>query len=211
MWMFLGTISGLTFGILEERLYTEMAIAQVANARAVSQADAGVLDFAFRVFVDGFQHAIWAGIAGFFIGIAINYPTPADPADPLRHHGVQRSSPAHDERLDPRHERQSLWPWIGVQAFSVVLFLGYTMSAHSIERRGSAALRCSAANRSWRRTASPSRGIRAALRAMCRPEPRGPAPRRVATRRAATRRCRAERPLAGGFVVAIIVGASKGS
>src|SRR5579859_3450346 len=32
MWMFLGTISGLTFGILEERLYTEMAIAQVANA-----------------------------------------------------------------------------------------------------------------------------------------------------------------------------------
>src|SRR5580704_11540101 len=49
MWMFLGTISGLTFVILEERLYTEMAIAQVANASAVSQADAGVLDFAFRV------------------------------------------------------------------------------------------------------------------------------------------------------------------
>ena len=32
MWMFLGTISGLTFGVLEERLYTEMAIAQVASA-----------------------------------------------------------------------------------------------------------------------------------------------------------------------------------
>ncbi len=74
MWMFLGTISGLTFGILEERLYTEMAIAQVANASAVSQADAGVLDFAFRVFVDGFEHAVWAGVSAFFIGIAINYP-----------------------------------------------------------------------------------------------------------------------------------------
>ena len=74
MWMFLGTISGLTFGILEERLYTEMAIAQVANASVVSQADAGVLDFAFRVFVDGFEHAVWAGVSAFFIGIAINYP-----------------------------------------------------------------------------------------------------------------------------------------
>src|SRR5580693_3138029 len=69
MWMFLGTISGLTFGILEDRLYTEMAIAS-----AVSQADTGVLDFAFRVFVDGFEHAVWAGVSAFFIGIAINYP-----------------------------------------------------------------------------------------------------------------------------------------
>jgi protease PrsW len=74
MWMFLGTISGLTFGVLEDRLYTELAIAQVANAHAVSQADAGVLDFAFRVFVAGFEHAIWSGVSAFFIGIAINYP-----------------------------------------------------------------------------------------------------------------------------------------
>jgi len=68
MWIFLGTISGLTFGVLEERLYAELAIAQVAKANAVSQADAGVLDFAFRVFVDGFEHAVRAGVAAFFIG-----------------------------------------------------------------------------------------------------------------------------------------------
>jgi hypothetical protein len=34
---------------------TPMAIARVANANAVSQADTGVLDFAFRVFVDGYE------------------------------------------------------------------------------------------------------------------------------------------------------------
>ena len=40
-----------------------------ANAAVI-----GALSFAYRVFVDGFQHAIWAGVAAFFIGIAVNYP-----------------------------------------------------------------------------------------------------------------------------------------
>src|SRR5271170_1680268 len=130
MWMFLGTISGLTFGILEERLYTEMAIAQVASARVVSQADAGVLDFAFRVFVDGFEHAVWAGVSAFFIGIAINYPRRRWQLILL---GVSMVAILHGLNDWSVSAFNSYWPGILIQAISLLLFIGYTMSASSIE------------------------------------------------------------------------------
>ncbi|MGH3227346.1 MAG: PrsW family glutamic-type intramembrane protease [Streptosporangiaceae bacterium] len=132
MWMFLGTISGLTFGILEERLYTEMAIAQVANASAVSQADTGVLDFAFRVFVDGFEHAVWAGVSAFFIGIAINYPRRRWQLILL---GISMVAVLHGLNDWSVSDFNSYWPGILIQAVSLLLFIGYTMSASSIERQ----------------------------------------------------------------------------
>ncbi|HLK72853.1 MAG TPA: PrsW family glutamic-type intramembrane protease [Streptosporangiaceae bacterium] len=132
MWMLLGTVSGLTFGVLEERLYTEMAIAQVANASAVSQADTGVLDFAFRVFVDGFEHAVWAGVSAFFIGIAINYPRRRWQLILL---GVSMVAILHGLNDWSVSEFNSYWPGIIIQAVSLLLFIGYTMSASSIERQ----------------------------------------------------------------------------
>jgi RsiW-degrading membrane proteinase PrsW (M82 family) len=132
MWMFLGTISGLTFGVLEERLYTEMAIAQVASANVVSQADAGVLDFAFRVFVDGFEHAVWAGVSAFFVGIAINYPRRRWQLILL---GVSMVALLHGLNDWAVSEFNSYWPGILIQAVSLLLFIGYTMSATSIERQ----------------------------------------------------------------------------
>jgi RsiW-degrading membrane proteinase PrsW (M82 family) len=132
MWMFLGTISGLTFGILEERLYTEMAIAQVANASAISQADAGVLDFAFRVFVDGFEHAVWTGVAAFFIGIAINYPRRRWQLILL---GVSMVAVLHGLNDWSVSTFNSYWPGIIIQAISLLLFIGYTLSASAIERQ----------------------------------------------------------------------------
>lgn len=131
MWMFLGTIAGLTFGIIEEMFYTEMAIAQVANANAVAQADTGVLDFAFRVFVDGFEHAVWAAVSAFFIGIAVNYPRRRWQ---LIIFGVSIAAILHALNDWSLSTFNSYWPGIAVQAISLLLFLGYTMSATSIER-----------------------------------------------------------------------------
>jgi len=131
MWMFLGTIAGLTFGIIEEIFYTEMAIAQVANANKVSQADTGVLDFAFRVFVDGFEHAVWAGVSAFFIGIAVNYPRRRWA---LVFFGVSIAAVLHALNDWSLSRFDSYWPGIMVQAISLLLFLGYSMSATSIER-----------------------------------------------------------------------------
>jgi hypothetical protein len=64
MWMFLGTISGLAFGVREASQYTVAAIEHIAAAalaHSANEAVVGALSFAYRVFVDGFQHAIWAG------------------------------------------------------------------------------------------------------------------------------------------------------
>jgi RsiW-degrading membrane proteinase PrsW (M82 family) len=134
MWMFLGTIAGLTFGVREASQYTTIAIEHIAAAAVVHSANAaviGALSFAYRVFVDGFQHAIWAGVAAFFIGIAVNYPRRRVQ---LIVFGVTIAAVLHALNDWYLSNFSSPWPWILLQALSLLLFLGYTMSAASIER-----------------------------------------------------------------------------
>ncbi|HET7247358.1 MAG TPA: FHA domain-containing protein [Streptosporangiaceae bacterium] len=135
MWMFLGTIAGLTFGVREASQYTTIAIEHIAAAAVHHSANAaviGALSFAYRVFVDGFQHAIWAGVAAFFIGIGVNYPRRRVP---LILFGVTIAALLHALNDWYLSNFSLPWPWILLQAFSLLLFLGYTMSAASIERR----------------------------------------------------------------------------
>jgi RsiW-degrading membrane proteinase PrsW (M82 family) len=134
MWMFLGTVAGLTFGVREASQYTTVAIEHIAAAAMHHSANAavlGALSFAYRVFVDGFQHAIWAGVAAFFIGIAVNYPRRRVP---LILFGVTVAAVLHALNDWYLSNFASPWPWILLQALSLLLFLGYTMSAASIER-----------------------------------------------------------------------------
>jgi len=134
MWMFLGTIAGLTFGVREASEYTTIAIEHIGAAAVAHSANAaviGALSFAYRVFVDGFQHAIWAGLSAFFIGIAVNYPRRRVQLIVL---GVTMSAVLHALNDWCLSNFSSLWPWIVLQALSLLLFLGYTMSAGSIER-----------------------------------------------------------------------------
>jgi RsiW-degrading membrane proteinase PrsW (M82 family) len=130
MWMFLGTIAGLTFGVSEAALYTSRDIFFIHNAQSASEAVAAVLAFAERVFVDGFQHAVWAGISGFFIGMAVNYRRRRIPLIIL---GVTIPAFLHALNDWTAGAFSSYWPWILIQALSLLLFLGYTMSAGSIE------------------------------------------------------------------------------
>jgi RsiW-degrading membrane proteinase PrsW (M82 family) len=130
MWMFLGTIAGLTFGVAEQAFYTSNDIILINIAKSPSEAVTAILAFAERVFVDGFQHAVWAGISGFFIGMAINY----------RRRRVQLillgiGTPALLHALNDWLAGTSPWLVILVQAASLLLFLGYTMSAASIEQQ----------------------------------------------------------------------------
>jgi RsiW-degrading membrane proteinase PrsW (M82 family) len=134
-WMMMGTISGLTFGVIEQSIYTPQALAIILKYHQFAQAAVvGELQFAFRIFVDGFQHAVWAGISGFFIGLAINYPRRRIPllllgiSIPAVLHGLN------DWTLTVF--APSVWfTVIVVQGLSLLLFLGYTLSASSIERR----------------------------------------------------------------------------
>jgi RsiW-degrading membrane proteinase PrsW (M82 family) len=132
MWMWLGTIAGLTFGVREAALYTSMDIVIIHQAQYSNQAVVAVLAFAERVFVDGFQHAVWAGISAFFIGMAVNYRRRRAL---LIIFGVSIPAILHALNDWSAGAFNSYWPAIIVQAFSLFLFLGYTMSAASIERR----------------------------------------------------------------------------
>jgi RsiW-degrading membrane proteinase PrsW (M82 family) len=130
MTMFLGTIAGLTFGVAEQAFYTSTDIVGINQAKSANEAVTGALAFAERIFVDGFQHAVWAGIAGFFIGMALNYSRRRVQLVIL---GV--AVPAVLHALNDFLASSSVWLVILVQAGSLLLFLGYTMSAASIEQR----------------------------------------------------------------------------
>ncbi len=130
MWMFLGTIAGLTFGVFEQAFYTSQDILLINQARVSSQAVEAVLAFAERVFVDGFQHAVWAGISAFFIGMAVNYKRRRVLLVVV---GVSVPAVLHALNDWSQGAFDSLWPSIVIQAVSLLLFLGYTISATSIE------------------------------------------------------------------------------
>jgi RsiW-degrading membrane proteinase PrsW (M82 family) len=90
-----------------------------------------VLSFAQRVFVDGFQHAVWAGIAAFFIGMGVNYRRRRIP---LILFGITLPAVLHGLN-DWSTQLTAHWLWIVMEAVSLLLFIGYTMSAAAIERQ----------------------------------------------------------------------------
>jgi RsiW-degrading membrane proteinase PrsW (M82 family) len=128
MWMFLATLSGLFFGVYEASTVYVPHDLQAVNSTTVF----GVPELLERIFVDGLQHALWAGIAGFFIGLGINYRRQRYPlwllglAIPSILHGLNDWSLSGVFGSD-------MWVWIVIQAFSVFLFIGYATSAHAIE------------------------------------------------------------------------------
>jgi RsiW-degrading membrane proteinase PrsW (M82 family) len=131
-WFLMGTVAGLTFGIVEQSIYTPLAIGQIANAHAISEADVGALSFAFRVFVDGFQHAVWAGVSGFFVGMAVNYRRRRIPLLLL---GISIPAILHALNDYTLTVFSTVWVGVLIEALSLLLFLGYTLSASAIERR----------------------------------------------------------------------------
>ena len=133
VWMFLGTIAGLTFGVRESVLYTSSYLMQgsLQGSHRAGFEITLILSFAQRVFVDGFQHAVWTGIAAFFIGIGVNYRRRRIP---LIIFGITLPAVLHGLN-DWTTQLTSHWLWIVMEAVSLLLFIGYTMSAATIERQ----------------------------------------------------------------------------
>jgi RsiW-degrading membrane proteinase PrsW (M82 family) len=129
MWMFLGCIAGLTFGVAESVKYVELFLHIDQEHRGAGVIV--VLGFAARVFGDGFQHAVWAGISGFFIGMGVNYKRQRILLIAI---GVSIPSVLHG-LSDWSTQLSTQWYWIGFLALSLALFLGYSMSASAIERQ----------------------------------------------------------------------------
>lgn len=129
MWMYMATLSGLMFGVYEaSKVYIPLALQEINQGQA-----GGIILFSERIFVDGFQHAMWSGMAGFFIGLGVNYRRQRVPlwifgiGIPVLLHGMNDWSTT-------GAIGSSDVPWLLIQAFSIFLFLGYTASAGAIER-----------------------------------------------------------------------------
>jgi protease PrsW len=129
VWMFLGTIAGLTFGVRESVIYTSSYLTKGSHTAGLDIPL--IFSFAQRVFVDGFQHAVWTGIAAFFIGMGVNYRRRRIP---LIIFGITLPAVLHGLN-DWSTQLAQHWLWILMEAVSLLLFIGYTMSANTIERQ----------------------------------------------------------------------------
>lgn len=126
--MFLGTVAGLAFGVREAALYQDKDLAVFGFKSGPHALVQYVLEFANRVFTDGLQHAEWAGIACFFIGLGLNYTRRRVP---LILFGYGFGAVMHATNDWSTGESEALW--IFLQILWVVLFLGYTLFAPDIE------------------------------------------------------------------------------
>ena len=135
MWMFLGTVAGLTFGV------REASAVHHARHRAHRRGGGAPLRQRGRhrraeLRLPRVRRRVPARHLGRGRRVLHRHrgQLPAAPgaADPVRRD--HRRGAARPQRLVPV-QLHLPWPWIVLQAFSLLLFLGYTMSAASIERR----------------------------------------------------------------------------
>ncbi len=87
-YMYLGALSGITFGVIESHTYLNNAyvaasncITQNSGSQAIQHnaplgpwdclANVSPADILWRAITDGFTHALWASISAFFIGLAV--------------------------------------------------------------------------------------------------------------------------------------------
>jgi RsiW-degrading membrane proteinase PrsW (M82 family) len=126
--MLLGTVAGLAFGAREAALYQSNdanLFGQVSGQHALVQY---VLLFSLRIFTDGLQHAEWAGIACFFMGLGLTYTRRGVP---LILFGFAFGAVIH--ATNDWSTGESKWLWLVLQVLWAALFLGYTLFAPNIE------------------------------------------------------------------------------
>jgi RsiW-degrading membrane proteinase PrsW (M82 family) len=126
--MFLGTVAGLAFGAREAALYQYNDLNLFTVSTGPHALVQYVLEFSLRIFTDGLQHAEWAGIACFFIGLGLNYTRRRVL---LILFGFGFGAVLH--ATNDWSTGESHWLWLILQVLSAVLFLGYTLFAPSIE------------------------------------------------------------------------------
>jgi len=131
-YLFLGAVSGLAFGASEAVLYTTKYMPALADSSAQQGATPAqiaaqsIFEGSWRLLTDPISHAIWAGIAGYFIGLAIRY---ARGRVFVGLFGLGLVAVLHgiNDRL------AGDWGWIVEVAFSVLLFIVYVQAGGVVE------------------------------------------------------------------------------
>ena len=98
-YLFLGAVSGLVFGAAEVVHYFTDVLGSISGHATGLDLQTLTIQYIWRFLTDPIDHACWAGITGYFIGLAITSHAPGvlDRADRDRHRG----GPARPQRLEP--------------------------------------------------------------------------------------------------------------
>jgi RsiW-degrading membrane proteinase PrsW (M82 family) len=121
-YLFLGAVSGLVFGAAEVVHYFTDVLGNLSGNATGPVLQALTLEYVWRFLTDPIDHACWAGITGYFIGLAIT--------GQHRHRrysialvGIGIASVLHGlNDWDPINSHPA---WVLVTLISVLLFLGY--------------------------------------------------------------------------------------
>jgi RsiW-degrading membrane proteinase PrsW (M82 family) len=145
-YLFLGAVSGLAFGAAEAVEYVTRVIPSELTAAAQQGATpaqvvlASITQGSWRFVTDPMSHAVWAGITGYFIGLAVRFP---------RHRvwlagfGLLMTAVLHGIN---DYVAGHFW-WIIEIIVSVLLFVAYSQAGGVIEQDLTAAEQAEAASR----------------------------------------------------------------
>ena len=119
-YLFLGAVSGLVFGAAEAVHYFTNVLGSLSGNVTGPALQALTLEFVWRFLTDPIDHAMWAGITGYFIGLAITGPNRKYSIGLV---GIGIAAILHG--LNDWNPINSHLAWVLVTLISVLLFLGY--------------------------------------------------------------------------------------
>ena len=119
-YLFLGAVSGLVFGAAEAVHYFTNVLGSLSgNVNGLDLQDL-TIQYIWRFLTDPIDHAMWAGITGYFIGLAITGP---DRKYSVGFVGIAIAAVLHG--LNDWNPINGHFAWVLVTLISVLLFLGY--------------------------------------------------------------------------------------
>jgi RsiW-degrading membrane proteinase PrsW (M82 family) len=119
-YLFLGAVSGLVFGAAEVVHYFTDVLGSLSGNATGRDLQSITIQYVWRFLTDPIDHACWAGITGYFIGLAITGPYRKYSIGLV---GIGIASVLHGlNDWDPVNSHPA---WVLVTLISVLLFLGY--------------------------------------------------------------------------------------
>ncbi len=119
-YLFLGAVSGLVFGAAEAVHYFTNVLGSLSgNVNGLDLQDL-TIQYIWRFLTDPIDHAMWAGITGYFIGLAITGPVRKYSVGFV---GIAIAAVLHG--LNDWNLINAHFAWVLVTLISVLLFLGY--------------------------------------------------------------------------------------
>jgi RsiW-degrading membrane proteinase PrsW (M82 family) len=119
-YLFLGAVSGLVFGAAEVVHYFSDVLGHLSGNATGPDLQALTLEYVWRFLTDPIDHACWAGITGYFIGLAITGQSRKYAVAPV---GIGIAAILHG--LNDWNPVNAHIAWVLVTLISVLLFLAY--------------------------------------------------------------------------------------